>query len=172
MRLIVICAVLILGVLIETTIVSRMAVFGIAPDIMLSIIVSYSILRGDSEGALAGLCGGLLLDIAAGQAIGLYSMLGLLVGYIVGKPFRDFYRESYLLPMFITGVTAVIYGLAIYMFNTLTIAYVGMLSHMGTVVLPTTVYTMIVSIAVYRILYAVNYLVELYEKRNYRVFDK
>ena len=172
MRVIIIGAVLVVGVLLETTVASRIAVFGIAPDIMLSIIVSYSILRGDVEGAAAGITGGLLMDVALGQAMGLFAMLGLLVGYFAGKPFRDFYRESYLLPMFITGAVAVVYGLALYMFNTLTIAYVGMFAHMAAVILPMAVYTMVVSIIVYRILYAVNYLVELFEKRRRKVFDK
>ena len=172
MRVIVIGAVLVIGVLLETTLVSRMAIFGVAPLIMLSIIVSYSILRDDVEGAAAGVTGGLLMDVAMGQAMGLYAMLGLLVGYFAGRPFRDFYRESYLLPMFITGIVAVVYGLALYMFNTLTIAYVGMFAHMAAVILPVAVYTMIMSIFVYRILYAVNYLVELFERRRRKVFDK
>lgn len=172
MRIIVIAAVLVVGVLLETTMVSRMAIFGVSPDLMLSIIVSYSILRGDTEGAIAGLTGGLLMDVALGQAMGLFAMLGLLVGYFAGKPFRDFYRESYLLPMFITGILAVVYGFVLYMFNTLTIAYVNMLIHMVTVVLPVAVYTMIVSIVVYRILYAVNHLVEILEKRRRKIFER
>jgi len=171
-RIIVIAAVLVVGVLLETTMVSRMAIFGVSPDLMLSIIVSYSILRGDTEGAIAGLTGGLLMDVALGQAMGLFAMLGLLVGYFAGKPFRDFYRESYLLPMFITGILAVVYGFVLYMFNTLTIAYVNMLIHMVTVVLPVAVYTMIVSIVVYRILYAVNHLVEILEKRRRKIFER
>jgi len=170
MRVIIIGAVLIIVVLLETTMVGRLAIFGISPDIMLTTIVSYSILRGDTEGALAGFFGGLLMDVALGQAMGLFAMLGLLVGYFAGKPFRDFYRESYLLPMFITGVVAVAYGFALYVFNTLTIAYVNMTVHMWAVVLPTAVYTMIISIIVYRLLYAVNYLVEMLERRNRKVF--
>ena len=172
MRVFVIGAVLVVGILLETTTVGRMAIFGVAPNIMLSIIVSYSILRGDNEGAIAGVTGGLLMDVTLGQAMGLFAMLGLLVGYFAGKPFRDFYRESYLLPMFITGSVAVMYGLVVYMFNTLTIAYVSMFTHIITVILPMAVYTMIISIAVYRILYAVNYLVEMFEKRRRKIFER
>jgi len=172
MRIVVMGVVLIIGVLLETTMVSRIAIFGVAPDLMLSMIVSYSILRGETEGALAGFTGGLLMDVALGQAMGLFAMLGLLIGYFVGKPFRDFYRESYMLPLFTTGVAALFCGFVLYMFNTLTIAYVGLLTHLGTVILPITIYTMIASIAVYRVLYTVNHLIELYEKRRHKIFNK
>jgi len=171
-RIVVIGGVLVVGVLLETTAISRMAIFGVSPNLMLCIIVAYSILRGDEEGAVAGFAGGLLMDVAMGQTMGLFAMLGLLMGYFAGKPFRDFYRESYLLPMLITGIMAVAYGLALYLFNAITIAPVGFVYYTGSIVLPIAVYTMIVSIFVYRVLYAVNMLVELYERRKHKVFER
>ncbi|MCL2618502.1 MAG: rod shape-determining protein MreD [Defluviitaleaceae bacterium] len=172
MRIFIIGLVLVASVLLETTMVSRMAIFGIAPDLMLCVIVSYSILRGETEGACAGFAGGLLMDIAIGQAMGLFAMLGLLAGYFAGKPFRDFYRESYMLPMFITGIAAFAQGFALYLFNVLTIAHIGMFAHILAVILPVTFYTMIISVFVYRSLYAVNSLVELYERRSHKIFNK
>ena len=172
MRVIVIGAVLVFGVLLETTMVSRIAVFGVTPNLMLSIIVSYSILRGDTEGAIAGFAGGLLKDVALGQSVGLFAMLGLLVGHFCGKPFRDFYRESFFLPMLSTGVMTVAYGLALYMFYTLTIARVNILYYIGGVVLPVAVYTMVVSVFIYRILYGINHLIEMFEKRRHKVFNR
>lgn len=170
MRVLVIGAVLVLGVILETTTISRVALFGVAPNLMLCIIVSYAILRGDTEGSVAGFVGGLLMDITLGQAMGLFAMLGLLVGYFCGKPFRDFYRESYLLPMVPAGVMAVFFGMVLYFFNILTIARVNMFYYIGSVVFPVAIYTMIVSIFVYRLLYVINSFVELYEKRRRKVF--
>ena len=172
MRLIIVTIILIASVLLEAIFVGHMSIFGVTPYLMLPIITSYSILRGDTEGAIVGFTGGLLQDIVLGQALGLFAMLGLLVGYFAGKPFRDFFRESYLLPMLITGVIATIYGFTVYIFNSLTIAPINMFHHIGTVILPATVYTMIISLIVYRIIYAINALLEFFERRRRKIFER
>jgi len=172
MRLFVIGIIIIGSVLLEATVIGNIAIFGVAPNLTLPIIIAYSMLRGENEGAIVGFTAGLLQDIVLGQALGFFAMLGLLVGYFAGRPFRDFFRESYLLPMLLTGVIAVIYNFAIYIFNSLTVAPINMFYQLGIVILPVSVYTMILSILIYRILYGINNLLEFFERRRRKIFER
>jgi len=171
-RVIVIGIIIIVSVLLETTVIEHISIFGIAPQLTLPIIVAYSMLRGENAGTLVGFISGLLKDILLGQAIGLFAMLGMLVGYFAGRPFRDFFRESYLLPMLLTGILSFIYSFIIYMFYSLTIAPINMFYHLGTVILPVAIYTMILSILIYRILYAINSILEFFERRRRKIFER
>lgn len=170
LRVLSISAVMVVGVIIETTILTHLSLFGVLPNIMLILITSYGILRGDEEGAVAGLGGGLLRDIAFGQAMGLFAVLGLLAGHIAGKPFRSFYRDGYLLPMLTTGILNLLYSLLLYVFNSLTIAHVSATYYISNVVIPETIYTMLFSIPIYRIFYGINQKIESQENRKRKVF--
>jgi len=172
LRLIVIGIVVIGSVLLEATFIGHISIFGVAPNLTLPIIIAYSMMRGENGGAIVGFSAGLLQDIILGQAIGFFAMLGLLIGYFSGRPFRDFYRESYLLPMLFTGVIAVIYNFAIYIFNSLTIAPINIFYQLGIVILPVSVYTMIFSILIYRIIYGINNLLEFFERRRRKIFER
>lgn len=172
MRLIVIGIIIVVSVLLEATAVGHISIFGVMPNLTLPIIIAYSMLRGENGGATVGFLIGLLQDIILGQAIGLFAMLGLLIGYFSGRPFRDFYRESYLLPLLLTGVVAVIYNFVVYIFYSITVAPINMFYHIGIVILPVSVYTMILSIPIYRILYAVNNLLEFFERRRRKIFER
>lgn len=159
-----------IGVVVETTVHHHLAFFGVLPNLMLILTVSYGILRGDEEGAAYGLGGGLLRDIAFGQAIGLFAALGMLSGYFAGKSLLNFYRESFLLPMLITGTISLAYGFVLYLFNIITIAPVGPIYYTLGVIVPETIYTMLVSIPIYRILFLLNQNIENHERKHRKLF--
>jgi rod shape-determining protein MreD len=71
--------VLALGALVEATIGHRLELGGGRPNVVLLLVVTWGLLRGIEEGALAGLLGGLALDLVSGTPFGLHTaILGLL----------------------------------------------------------------------------------------------
>lgn len=81
MPFIVYAGVLALGALAEATVGHRLEFGGGRPNVVLLLVVAWGLLRGIEEGALAGLIGGLALDLVSGTPFGLYTaILGLLGG--------------------------------------------------------------------------------------------
>jgi rod shape-determining protein MreD len=154
----------------QTTLFKYIEILGVKPDTALVIVVSYGILRGDVEGALAGFLSGLLQDIYFGPCIGLYALLQMLAGYFAGKPFKDFYKENYLLPLPLCAGAAFASQCAIYFAGFLFRGKLDLPFYFRMIMLPGSVYTIIVTIPVYASMYWVNTKLESAEKLNRKLF--
>lgn len=74
------------------------------PDLVLVVVLAWSMLRGSGEGAFVGFLGGLLLDSVSYSQFGINAALFGLIGYATGLPEVNVYRGN--LPYFL-GITAV-----------------------------------------------------------------
>src|ERR1043165_2773060 len=74
------------------------------PDLVLVVVLAWSMLRGSGEGAAVGFLGGMLLDSVTYTPFGLNTALFGLLGYGTGLPEVNVYRGN--LPYFL-GITAV-----------------------------------------------------------------
>ncbi len=103
MRAFVMCLAVALSFLIDTIIFTRLNFFGIRPDTLLILVVIFSILGGASRGVIAGVAGGLAVDILFGVYIGLTSLMYLIVGVLAGIFYKRYYANNILLPAFVVG---------------------------------------------------------------------
>src|SRR5437868_15302967 len=74
------------------------------PDLVLVVVLAWSMLRGSGEGAFVGFLGGVLLDSATYTQFGISAALLGLLGYFTGLPQVNVYRGN--LPYFI-GTAAI-----------------------------------------------------------------
>jgi rod shape-determining protein MreD len=74
------------------------------PDLVLVVVLAWSMLRGSGEGAFVGFLGGMLLDSATYTPFGISAALFGLLGYFTGLPAVNVYRGN--LPYFL-GTAAV-----------------------------------------------------------------
>lgn len=72
------------------------------PDLVLVVVLAWSVLRGSVEGAVVGFLGGLLLDSVTYTQFGINTALFGLIGYAIGLPEVNAYRGN--LPYFV-GIT-------------------------------------------------------------------
>lgn len=72
------------------------------PDLVLVVVLAWSVLRGSGEGAFVGFLGGLLLDSVTYTQFGINTALFGLLGYAIGLPEVNAYRGN--LPYFL-GIT-------------------------------------------------------------------
>jgi rod shape-determining protein MreD len=72
------------------------------PDLVLVIVLAWSMLRGSVEGAVVGFLGGMLLDSVTYTPFGMNTALFGLIGYFSGLPEVNAYRGN--LPYFL-GIT-------------------------------------------------------------------
>lgn len=96
----------------ESTLLTRVEVAALRPDLMLLAVIAWSFLRGSRAGAIWGFVGGLMTDLLSGVPLGLNALLLCLTGYLSGLGEARVFRSNVLLPGVIVGVLTVLYLLA------------------------------------------------------------
>lgn len=164
MRFIIMALILIINMLFQSTVFQYVEIMGIIPNTYLIIIISFAFMRGDIEGAVIGFAAGLLQDVFFGKYIGMNAMLGMLTGLVCGKPSEEFFRENFILPLLLTISGIFVYELLYYIFNILLLGYTDILYFIRNIILPEVVYTALISVFLYKLLYIINSWLEEKEK--------
>jgi len=81
-------AIVVLGVLLQLSFFSRVALFHVSPDVLPALVVSLGLLGGSMTGAVSGFSIGLLLDCLLIAPLGGGSLVLLATGYLAGL-FRE-----------------------------------------------------------------------------------
>ena len=76
--------VLVIAVILQTLLVSRVRVLGVTADLFLIMTVIVAMNRGSMEGALFGFFAGLVADTVFFQPLGVHALIFVLTGYFVG----------------------------------------------------------------------------------------
>ena len=163
-------AILIASFSLQSTVFQYIEILGVRPNTTLIIIVSYSILRGDVEGAILGFFAGLLTDVYFKSYIGMYALICMLIGYLCGKPFRNFFRENFFLPLSLVAVSFLLYQFVIYVVDFLLRAELDLPYFFKTIILPGAVYTLMLTVPIYSMMYGVNNKLEGFEKNKRKFF--
>ena len=166
MRIAVIAFIVLLNFILQSTWFSYISLFGTIPNTAMIIVVTYAMLRGDVEGAILGFCVGFLADIFFGRIIGVSALLMMFTGYFAGKPFKDFFKENYIAPIILVGVASLAYEFMFYVLNFLLLGRTDFLRYLGQIVLPVTVYNLVVCVFIYRMIYGINRALEVREDKK------
>ncbi len=78
----------------EATVGYRLELVGGRLNLVLLMVVAWSLLRGIEEGALAGVVGGLALDLSSGTPLGLDTAILTLIGAVTSLGEHTLYRGS------------------------------------------------------------------------------
>jgi rod shape-determining protein MreD len=162
--------ILIVNFVLQTTLFQYIEILGVKPNTALIIIVSYAILRGDVEGALFGFFSGLITDIFFSPYIGLYACMCMLIGFFCGKPFKDFYKENYFLPLSLAAASSLVYNLAIYFIDFLLRGRMNLGAIFRDKFFQGSVYTLILTVPLYSLMYGINKKLEEIEKKKRKLF--
>jgi rod shape-determining protein MreD len=91
-------AVVLLGVILQLSFFSQVALFHTSPDVLPALVVSLGLLGGTMSGAVSGFAVGFLLDCLLIQPLGGGSLVLLSTGYLAGLFRERFEIHSPLLP--------------------------------------------------------------------------
>ena len=171
MRPIVMGVFILVNYVFQTSVLPHVAILGVTPDTALIFVVSYGVLRGDVEGAIFGFSAGLLQDMFSGGPIGMFALMGFLIGYISGKPFRDFFKDNYFLPFFIVLGAIVVQQFMIYVSSFLFLGHLNLAFFARTIIFPTAIYTVSLSIPLYSLLHFINSRLERWEATRRNLFE-
>jgi len=101
------------ALLLQTTVLARMRVWGVMPDFMLLVAVAGGIAAGASRGATLGFASGMLIDLFLPTPLGLSALVFTLVGYGVGVANTGVLRSAWYIPVLTAGGASVA-GVALY----------------------------------------------------------
>lgn len=157
MRRVIVTAVLILiSYLLQTSVFDLFRLAGTVPNVLLILVCSVAVLRGQKEGMAAGFFGGLMLDIFYGSWLGGFAFLYMLFGFVDGFFHRIYYSDDNFLPLIIIGLNDLAYGIIMYIVYGLLQSHMDFFFYLKSIILPEIVYTVAVALVFHRILLRVN----------------
>jgi rod shape-determining protein MreD len=114
-------------------------------------------MRGQNDGMLVGFVSGLMVDVFfGGGVLGVYALIYTVMGYLNGYFHRVFYPEDVKLPILFVFISDITYSMIIYIFMFLLRRRIDFFSYLSRIMLPETVFTVLVTIVIYRAILGIN----------------
>jgi rod shape-determining protein MreD len=117
---------LIAGIL-QSTLLSRLAVYHAVPDLALGVLVFCAYVNGTMTGQLTGFFSGILLDFLSAAPLGLNAFIRTLIGAAGGRMNGTFFLDGVFLPMALcaaaTAIKAILYFILNLLFSKAVPAY-------------------------------------------------
>lgn len=151
--------IILLNFILQGTLFQYFNLFGVLPNTSLVIVVCFSLFTNKNKGALYGFVIGLLQDIIYGQALGIYALIYMLIGYGIGLINTKIFRDNLIISFFITSIATSFYILMNVLIMYLLGYEIGITSFLGFPIILQVLYNSIISIFVYF------YVLKFYKKR-------
>lgn len=152
--------------LLQCTVFSFLELANIRPNLLLILTATFGFMRGQKEGMIVGFFSGILLDIQFGSFLGFYALVYLIIGYVNGMFYKNFYEEDFKLPLILISASELIYGHIIYLSMFLLRSDFRYLYYLGHTIVQELVYTVLVALVIYPVLLYFNQKLEIEEKRS------
>ncbi len=150
--------------ILQCTVFQALAMAGISPNLLLIVTSSLGFMRGEKEGMAVGFFSGLLMDIFFGSLFGFYALLYMFLGYGSGLFHMMFYDEDIKMPMVWIALSELVYGFSVYFFMFLMRSKFAFGFYFTHVILPELVYTVVVTLVMYRGIWWLNRLLDRWEE--------
>lgn len=139
--------------LLQTTLISKIAIAGIKPNVLILVVVTVAYRYGKIPGIMMGFLTGLFLDLSEGEYIGYYALIYLLIGYIIGFFDKVYNKDYHIFPIFLVAASDLIYNLMLYTFGFLLRNRLDFPYYLIRIILPEMFYTLILSVVLYKVLH-------------------
>ena len=142
--------VILIAFVIQNAIVPYIKIYGVQPDVILIVIISFSFLEGPSFGSVNGFFGGLLQDLLAVRGFGVGMISKTLIGYSSGMLEKTVFSENHILVAPALAVATILSQL-IYLWLSFILGYEAHIAFLNST-LPQAFYNAILAIPLYLIL--------------------
>lgn len=159
-RKIVIALMIIVCFLLQSTLFQSLSLASISPNLLIILTSAYGFMKGKKEGMAVGFFCGLLEDIFFGRLLGMHALIYMYIGYANGYFNQIFYGEDIKLPMALISASDWPYGLGTYLIMFLMRSRFDFFYYLKRIILPELLYTIIVTLFVYRIIYMIDQKLE------------
>ncbi len=139
--------------LLQTTVLQKIALANVVPNLILIIVVAIGYIRGKIEAMFLGLFLGLLVDCQYNSLIGVCGLIYMLIGYLVGLCNKIYYRDDYTIPFLLVGLSDIFYNFLFYILTFLLRNRTNLPYYFIRIMLPELVYTVLVSFFLYKLIH-------------------
>jgi rod shape-determining protein MreD len=98
-------------ILLQSTILGRIAIRGVRPDLALLVLIFVSMRRGAMVGQVSGFATGFLEDLMNVSPLGFHSLLRTVIGYVYGLLSGNVFIDPFLMPIILTVVATILKGI-------------------------------------------------------------
>ena len=102
---------IILNLVIQSTILPYLEIFGVVPNTGLIVVVVLALAKGRYYGGIFGLIIGLLQDTLFSMTIGLNGFIYFFIGYLIGFVEDTFARDNVINPIIFTAFSTILYNI-------------------------------------------------------------
>lgn len=155
-RKIVVILTIFISFLLQSTVFQVLSLGSISPNLMIILVASFGFMRGKKEGMCVGFICGLLEDIFYGRLLGMHALMYMYIGYANGYFNHIFYGEDIKLPICLISASELAYGLGTYVIMFVMRSRFAFGYYLRKIILPELVYTIILTLVFYRLIYSVN----------------
>ena len=161
-----------MGIMIFLTVILQCVLFqvfeiaSIKPNLLLILTVSYGLMRGRMSGLLTGFFSGLAVDILFPGQVGLHALIYMWLGYLSGYLYRIFYDDDIKTPLLLVTAADFVYGIYMYVVTFLIRGRLHFSYYLTRIIIPEVLYTIIITIFVYRLLFHFEQLLSKTDKRS------
>ncbi|MGM0471353.1 MAG: rod shape-determining protein MreD [Bacillota bacterium] len=148
--------VIMIGLILQMTLFAFRPLWGVTPDLLLIIVVSYSLLAGYRKGAYFGFIAGVLQEVFTSGAFGVSIVNKLISGYICGFLKGKVYDRSILIPVLVIAVATLLNQLLIMELSNNFMVHSELWARFRETVVPLTGYHSLLSLIIYPAIYLIN----------------
>ncbi len=152
--------------LIQSTMIRILPMGGVAPNLLIILTSCFGFMRGKNDGMFVGFLSGIIIDVLFGNLIGFYALIYMIIGYLNGFFASIFYPEDIKLPVALITSSELVYCFLVYVFRFLIQGKIRFGYYFLHIILPEIVYTIFVTIIIYKIILNINEWLEDVERRN------
>ena len=157
---------ILIGYLLQSTMIRILPLGGVAPNFLIILTSCFGFMRGKKEGMFVGFICGLIIDVLFGELIGFYALIYMIIGYLNGFFASIFYPEDIKLPVALITSSELVYCFIVYVFKFLIQGKTHFGYYFLHIILPEIVYTIFVTIIIYKIILNIDEWLEDVERRN------
>lgn len=144
---------LVATIIIQTTVMPHVAFLGVKPDLVLLVVISWSLLRGAKEGIVWALMGGIGLDLVSGAPFGIHTLALAVLSLLAGLGELSVFRTHLALPLVATLVATLAYDLFFLLLLQMRGGSIAWVDSLIKVVLPSILFNVLLSPFIYKALY-------------------
>ena len=137
-----------------------------SPNLLLILTFSFGFMSGQRAGMLYGVLAGILLDLFYSGPFGFYTLFYVYVGFVNGICTKYYYEEYITLPLVLSILNELAYNLYVYVFRFLVRGRLSVLSYFRELVIPETIFTVVTTLFIYRLLLYINRRLTEFENRR------
>lgn len=158
--------------LLQVTLGRTIGIGGIMPNLLVVLPVLFGFLNGRIEGMFVGFFAGLMYDLYFSGLFGFSSLVFVYIGYFAGIFHQKYEENEMLVPLAILLLGSFSFGFLSYIGNFLLHNRLNVVYFVSRFILPEVIYTLLVTVALYKPLVFLNGRLDRRDKRRMNNFDE